>query len=362
VNPLRGQNNVQGSAHMGCEPDFLTGFAPVHDAPWFSDIWGAPIPDADGLDAMQMLDAANAGTLHALWVVGWDILQTQPNTTATEHALAHLDMLVVQDLFLNETARQHAHIFLPTCSTFEKDGTFMNGERRVQRVRRAIEPIGNTRPDWDIVTAVAHAMGNGHQFGFTHPAQIWDEIRRVWPAGAGMSYSRLDAPGGLQWPCPTEDHPGTTVLHTNAFAALRPTATLHQVTDRPSPEQPDPGYPFLLITGRALDQFNAGTMTRRSLTNQFRTTDTLDISAADATRIGIGNGELVDISSRYGATTLRARVSPRVGPGQLFATFSDPDTHLNRLTGPHRDRVTNTPEYKRTMVRVQPRRVLTKEK
>lgn len=355
VNPLRGQNNVQGSAHMGCEPDFLTGFAPVQDAPWFADVWGAPIPDADGLDAMQMLDAASAGALHALWVMGWDILQTQPNTTATEDALAHLDMLVVQDLFLNETAREYATIFLPVCSTFEKDGTFMNGERRVQRVRQVIEPLGNTRPDWDVVGAVARAMGAGHQFGFTHPSQIWDEVRQVWPVGAGMSYSRLDAPGGLQWPCPTEDHPGTTLLHGAAFGALGPITTLHQVTYRPSPEQPDRDYPFLLITGRALDQFNAGTMTRRSLTNELRATDTLDISAVDADRLGIRDGEIVDIASRYGATALPARVSAQVSTGQLFATFSDPDSHLNRLTGPHRDRVTHTPEYKRTMVRVEPR-------
>jgi formate dehydrogenase major subunit len=353
VNPLRGQNNVQGSAHMGCEPDFLTGFAPVHGAPWFADVWGAPIPDSDGLDAMQMLDAANAGALHALWVVGWDILQTQPNTTATEQALARLDMLVVQDLFLNETARRYATIFLPTCSTFEKDGTFMNGERRVQRVRQVIEPLGHARPDWEIVGAVAHAMGHGHQFDFTHPEQIWDEIRRVWPAGAGMSYSRLEPPGGLQWPCPTDDHPGTTLLHETAFAALGPTTSLHQITYRPSPEQADPDYPFLLITGRALDQFNAGTMTRRSLTNQFRTTDTLDISAADAARLEVHAGETVRVTSRYGTTTLPARVSAQVNPGHLFATFSDPHTELNRLTGPHRDPTTNTPEYKRTMVRVQ---------
>jgi formate dehydrogenase major subunit len=354
VNPLRGQNNVQGSAHMGCEPDSLTGFAPVHDAPWFADVWGAPIPDTDGLDAMQMLDAASAGALHALWVVGWDILQTQPNTTATEDALAHLDMLVVQDLFLNETARQYATIFLPVCSTFEKDGTFMNGERRVQRVRQVIEPLGNTRPDWEIVGAVARAMGHGHEFGFKDPAEIWDEVRRVWPAGAGISYSRLEAPGGLQWPCPTEAHPGTTLLHATSFGAHGPTTALHEIAHQPSPEQPDPGYPLLLITGRALDQFNSGTMTRRSLTNELRATDTLDISAADAARLGIRDGETVDIASRYGATTLPARVSAQVSTGQVFATFSDPDTHLNRLTGPHRDRVTHTPEYKRTMVRVGP--------
>lgn len=352
VNPLRGQNNVQGAAHMGCEPDSLTGFAPVHDAPWFADVWGAPIPVTDGLDAMQMLDAAGAGALHALWVVGWDILQTQPNMTATDHALSRLDMLVVQDLFLNETARAYATVFLPSCSTFEKDGTFMNGERRVQRVRRAIAPVGNTRADWEIVCALAREMGHPNGFDFTDPAAIWDEVRRVWPAGGGMSYARLDRPGGLQWPCPTDDHPGTSVLHTTAFTSPDGRATLHQIEHRPSPELADPDYPLLLITGRALDQFNAGTMTRRSPTNQLQPTDTLEISETDAARLGTADGDTVEVTSRYGTATLPVRVSKRIAAGQCFTTFSDPATHVNRLTGPHRDAVTNTPEYKRTMVQV----------
>jgi len=351
VNPLRGQNNVQGAAHMGCEPDFLTGFAPIAAAPWFADVWGAAIPEADGLDAMEMLDAAAVGALHALWVVGWDIRQTQPNATMTERALASLDTLVVQDLFLNETARQHATIFLPACSTFEKNGTFMNGERRVQRVRKVIEPLGNSRADWEIVCAVADAMGQAEQFAFADPAAIWDEIRAVWPAGAGMSYARLDAPGGLQWPCPTDDHPGTTLLHANGFTA-GPRAPLHPIDHTPSPEDEHPDFPLLLITGRALDQFNSGTMTRRSLTNALRTTDTLDLSAADAAAIGITDGERVELTSRYGTAVLPARVSHAMQAGQCFATFSDPDTDLNRVTGPHRDPVTNTPEYKRTMVNV----------
>ncbi len=360
VNPLRGQNNVQGCAHMGCEPDFVTGFAPVGDAPWFADVWGAALPDAAGLDAVQMLDAASAGAVHALWVVGWDILQTQPNATATDRALAQLDTLVVQDLFLNETAREHATVFLPACSTFEKDGTFMNGERRVQRVRKVIEPLGGSRPDWEIVRAVAHAMGHGAQFDFAEPAAIWDEIRAVWPVGAGMSYGRLDAPGGLQWPCPTEDHPGTTILHTAAFTRGGP-AMLHPIAYEPSPERSDPGFPFLLVTGRALDQFNAGTMTRRSLTNELRTTDTLDIAAPDAARLGVGDGHLVEVTSRHGTTVLPIRVSAAVRAGEVFATFSDPESHVNRLTGPYRDRVTNTPEYKRTMVRIEPVRARVQE-
>jgi formate dehydrogenase major subunit len=352
VNPLRGQNNVQGAAHMGCEPDFLTGFAPVGEAPWFADVWGTPPPETEGLDAMEMLDAAAAGSLHALWVVGWDIRQTQPNATVTEQALANLDFLVVEDLFLNETARRHADVFLPACSTFEKDGTFMNGERRVQRVRRVLDPLGDSRPDWEIVCAVSAAMGHADQFPFTDPAEIWDEIRAVWPPGAGMSYERLDAPGGLQWPCPDEHHPGTTVLHTNGFAALGGNATLRSVDHVPSPERPAPDYPLLLVTGRALEQFNAGTMTSRSHVHALRPTDTLDLAPDDVDALGLEDGDRVEVTSRHGSASLPVRRCDAVAPGQCFATFSDPETDLNRLTGPHRDPVTNTPEYKRTMVRV----------
>jgi formate dehydrogenase major subunit len=354
VNPLRGQNNVQGAAHMGCEPDFLTGFAPVGAAPWFADLWGAPVPDTTGLDAMEMLDAAIAGDLRSLWVVGWDIRQTQPNATLTERALANLDTLIVQDLFMNETARQHATIFLPACSTFEKDGTFMNGERRVQRVRTVLAPAGKSRPDWDIVCAVAAAMGHAHRFAFSDPEQIWDEIRAVWPAGTGMSYPRLDTPGGLQWPCPTDNHPGTTILHTGGFATGDMHATLHLVSSEANPEQADPEYPLILITGRTLELFNAGTMTRRALTNALRSTDTLELAADDAAAHSLADGDRVEIESRYGTATLTVRVTDTMRAGQCFASFSDPATDLNRVTGPYRDRVTNTPQYKCTLVRIQP--------
>jgi formate dehydrogenase major subunit len=354
VNPLRGQNNVQGSAHMGCEPRHLTGYALYSEAPRFEAEWGASIPTADGLDAMEMIDAAGTGALAGLWVVGWDILQTQPDMTATDAALGRLDLLVVQDLFWNETARAHATVFLPACSTFEKDGTFMNGERRVQRVRKVIEPIGASKPDWEIVCLVAGAMGHGDRFAFTGPEDVWNEIRKVWPAGAGMSYERLEAPGGLQWPCPEEDHPGTEVLHTSTFAALGPRAALRAIDHRPSPERSDAAYPLVLITGRTLDQFNAGTMTRRSLTQSLHPTDLLEISPDDAARYGIEDDDRVRIVSRYGTATLPAWVNARVRAGQLFTTFSDPGTAVNRVTGPHRDGVTHTPEYKITAVRLEP--------
>jgi len=354
VNPLRGQNNVQGSAHMGCEPHHLTGYAPITDAARFEAVWGAPIPRPDGLDAMQMLDAARSGTVRGLWVVGWDILQTQPNLTDTDAALARLDTLVVQDLFLNETARAHATIFLPACSSFEKDGTFMNGERRIQRVRRALEPVGDSKPDWEITCLVARAMGQTDTFEFAGPNDIWEEIRRVWPAGAGISYERLDRSGGLQWPCPNEEHPGTRVLHTSGFGALGPKATLRSVDYRPTTEGTDDEYPYVLITGRTLDQFNAGTMTRRSLTQTLHPTDVLEISPTDAATLGIDNGDRIRLNSRYGTADLPACVTGRVSPGEIFTTFSDPTNEVNRLTGPHRDPITNTPEYKITAVNLQP--------
>ena len=354
VNPLRGQNNVQGSAHMGCEPHHLTGYAPLTDAARFEAVWGTTIPRTDGLDAMQMLDAARTGTVRGLWVVGWDILQTQPNRTDTDAALVGLDTLVVQDLFLNETARAHATIFLPACSSFEKDGTFMNGERRIQRVRRALEPIGDSKPDWEITCIAARAMGHPDAFNFAGPDDIWEEIRKVWPAGAGITYERLADPGGLQWPCPNDEHPGTRILHTSTFGALGPKATLATIGYHPTTERSDRDYPYVLITGRTLDQFNAGTMTRRSLTHTLHPTDLLEISPADATTFDIADGDMVRLTSRYGTAVLPAHVTNHVSPGELFTTFSDPATEVNRLTGPHRDPITNTPEYKVTAVHLQP--------
>jgi formate dehydrogenase major subunit len=355
VNPLRGQNNVQGAAHMGCEPNFLTGFAPLGDAEHaarFATVWGAPLPDEPGLDAMEMLDAAASDALHALWVMGWDLLQTQPDMHRTDRALANLELLVVQDLFLNETAAAYATVFLPACSAYEKDGTFMNAERRVQRVRRAVAPLVGTRPDWEIVCAIATAMGHARGFTYGGAEEIWNEIRAVWPAGAGIAYSRLDGPGGLQWPCPSLDHPGTAVLHTPEHAADRPKIELLPVPYRQDPERTDDDFPIILVTGRVLDQFNAGTMTRRSLTQQLHATDRLQLAPVDAARHDISAGDPVEITSRYGSAVLVAEMTDTVAPGHVFATFSDPATHLNRVTGPHRDPTTHTPAYKRTAVSI----------
>ncbi len=251
INPLRGQNNVQGAAHMGCDPGILTGSISLNDArPLFESVWRMSLPKEHGLNMLEMMDAAEADKLKALWAIGYDIALTNANTTGTERALRSLDLVIVQDLFLNETARQFGSVFLPAASSFERDGTFMNAERRIQRIRKAIEPVGQSKPDWEIICALAKAMGKSQLFNYNSAEEIWDEIRTVWPAGSGISYVRLDD-GGLQWPCPGEDHPGTEVMHAESFP-IGKTAALRRIPYRATKEVTSEEFPFLLITGRTL--------------------------------------------------------------------------------------------------------------
>ena len=352
VNPLRGQNNVQGSAHMGCEPGNLTGYVPLDQSrDLFESIWQSPVPHTRGLNLMQMMDAAAAGKLRALWAIGYDVALTNPNTHATKAALAKLDLVVVQDLFMNELAREFGHVFLPACSSFERDGTFMNSERRVQRVRKALEPTGNSKPDWEIICGLAAAMGFKDQFDFHSPEEIWNEVRAVWKAGAGISYARMEH-GGLQWPCPTEEHPGTAILHTESFPH-GPQAPLKRVQFHASLETTSDEFPLLLTTGRTLYQFNAGTMTMRTPNAKLRETDTLDAAPADAQRLGLHDGERVRVRSRHGEAIIPLRLDARVKPGELFATFHAAEVFLNQLTSPHRDNTVMTPEYKVVAVAVE---------
>jgi formate dehydrogenase major subunit len=352
VNPLRGQNNVQGAAHMGCEPASLTGMVSIASGrDRLAPVWGEAVPQTAGLRLLDMIDAAAAGRLKALWAIGYDILLTNPNAGATRRALAALELLVVQDLFLNETARALAHVFLPACSSFEKEGTFMNAERRVQRVRQAIQPVGRSRPDWDIVCRMARAMRRGRHFEYTGPEAIWDEVRTVWPGARGITYTRLEN-GGLQWPCPSEDHPGTAILHRDGFDT-GPRARLRPVTFVPTSEAAVPAFPFVLMTGRTLHQFNAGTMTARTANLQLRPTDLVEMAPVDAARLSFHDGDLVRIVSRYGKAVLPIHVTDRVKAGELFATFHSPRTFLNRVTGPHQDRLAGAPEYKVTAVSVE---------
>ena len=352
VNPLRGQNNVQGSAHMGCEPEHVTGYATVSAArERFEAAWKAPLPATRGKNLIEMLDAAERGELRALWAIGYDVFLTNANAAATLRALSKLELVIVQDMFWTETANQFGTVFLPAASSFEKDGTFMNAERRIQRVRKAIEPVGESRPDWEIVGAVARAMGHERSIPFRSAEQIWNEVRSVWPAGAGISYARLEQ-GGLQWPCPSEDHPGTTILHVDQFPT-GPRAALRSIPWIEPAETTSPEFPILLVTGRTLYQFNTGTMTMRTANVFWRPEDTLDLTAADARHYDVREGERVRVVSRYGRTELPVRISESVRDGQAFTTFHCADKLVNAVTGPGRDRQTATPEYKVTAIRIE---------
>ena len=352
VNPLRGQNNVQGAAHMGCEPANLTGMVVLDEGrTLFEEVWCAPLPKAKGLDLMQMMDAASDGKLKALWAIGYDIALTNPDANATAQSLSSLEFVIVQDMFLNKIAREWGNVFFPVASSFERDGTFMNSERRIQRVRKVIEAPGEAKADWQIICDLARAMDKGKFFGFRSPEEIWEEIRSVWKAGHGITYARLES-GGLQWPCPTEDHPGTTVLHTKSFPSGQ-RAPLKRIDFAASDETTSPEFPFLLTTGRTLYQFNAGTMTMRTSNVELRSTDTVDISAEDATQLELSHGERVRLRSRYGEVFAPIRINPAVKSGELFATFHTSDVFLNRLIGTGRDSVVHTPEYKVVAVRVE---------
>ncbi|HEU4510837.1 MAG TPA: formate dehydrogenase subunit alpha [Pyrinomonadaceae bacterium] len=351
INPLRGQNNVQGAAHMGCDPGILTGSVSLRDARLrFENVWHAPVPETHGLNLLEMMDAAEAGELKALWTIGYDIALTNANFTATERALKSLDFIVVQDMFLNETARRFGSVFLPATSSFEKDGTFMNAERRVQRVRKAIEPAGDSKPDWKIICELAAAMGKGQFFQYRSVEDIWNEIRMVWPAGYGITYKRIETKG-LQWPCPDEHHPGTEVMHVENFPVGKKVA-LRRISYRPTEEKVDEEFPFLLMTGRTLQQFNAGTMTMRTRNKKLRPTDVLEMSPGDADKLQLHKGDRVLVQSRYGSASMPLRITRRVKPGELFATFHDAAVFLNRVTSPHRDRYVKSPEYKVTAVKV----------
>jgi formate dehydrogenase major subunit len=352
VNPLRGQNNVQGAAHMGCDPGLLTGGAAIDpERARFEALWGTALPTAPGRNLPEMVEAAARGEIKCLWIVGYDVLPTLPNRTATREALARVETIIVQDIFINETARECATIFLPAASVFEHDGTFMNSERRIQRVRQAVPPPGAARPDWQILCDVARAMGRGSGFGFGSATEIWDEVRAAWPGGAGVTGERLDE-SGVQWPCRDEREPGTEFLYAESFGGGA-RATLACIGYVPTAETVTPEFPLLLTTGRSLYQFNAGTMTGRGRTRELRPTDLLEINAIDAAAAGLESGNAVRVRSRYGEVRLRARVTDRVQPGELFATFQDPKAMMNLLTSSHGDRITKAPEYKVTAVCVE---------
>lgn len=352
INPLRGQNNVQGAAVMGCEPGSYTGLASVKkDRAQFEKLWKTSLPDKKGLNLPEMIDAAALGNLKSMWIVGYDVYFTMPDSNHTEKAFRNLDLLVVQDMFLTETAKRFANVFLPVASSFEKDGTFMNSERRIQRIRKVISPPKEVKNDWEIICAIAKKMDKKQFFNYTSTEEIWNEIRQAWKAVFGITYERIEK-NGIQWPCPDINHPGTEILHKNSFP-IGDKASLFQVDFVPTLEKTSKSFPFILVTGRELYHFNSGTMTYRTTNKEIISSDFLHIHGDDATLIKLEEGEKAKILSKYGTTILQVKIDDSVRKGECFTTFSNTEVFINKITGPFRDKYVQTPEFKITSVRIE---------
>ncbi len=351
VNPLRGQNNVQGSCDMGSFPHELSGYRHVSDdatRSMFEALWGVELAPQPGMRIPNMLDAAISGSFKAMFIQGEDIAQSDPNTVHVESALAAMELVVVQDLFLNETAR-FAHVFLPGTSFLEKDGTFTNAERRINRVRPAMRPR-NGKHEWEAVCDLAQAMGV--PMHYDHASQIMDEIAALTPTFGGVSFARLDAEGSVQWPCNAANPHGTPIMHEGTF--VRGLGKFTPTPYVPTDEKGTRRFPLLLTTGRILSQYNVGSQTRRTENVRWHPEDILEIHVADAEERGIVDGGEVTLSSRVGATTLRAAISDRVPQGVVYITFHHPVSGANVVTTKYSDWATNCPEYKVTAVQVFP--------
>ncbi len=352
VNPLRGQNNVQGACDLGALPNVYPGYQSVSDPAIkekFETAWGASLSDKPGLTVTEMLGAAHEGQIKALYIIGENPPLSEPDATHALEALKRVDFLMVQDIFLSETA-QEADVVLPATSFAEKDGTFTNTERRVQRVRKAIEPTGDAKSDWWITSQIAQRMG-AKGFDYENASQIMEEIASLTPSYGGISYSRLEE-GGLQWPCPTEDHPGTPILHTKQFT--RGKGHFVPLEYKPSMELPDDEYPLILTTGRNLYHFHTGTMTRKVKgLNDLLGEGLVDINPKDAADLGIADGEMVKVTSRRGEIAAKAKVTEVSPEGVVFMNFHFAESPVNVLTNPALDPVAKIPEYKVCAVRVE---------
>jgi len=351
VNPLRGQNNVQGSCDMGSFPHEFAGYRHVSDdaaRELFENIWGVPLQSEPGLRIPNMFDAAIDGSFKGLFIQGEDFAQSDPDIQHVAEGLSAMECVVVHDLFLNETAK-YAHVFLPGASFLEKDGTFTNAERRISRVRKVMPPRAGLA-DWQAVMAVCKALG--HTMHYEHPSQIMDEIARTTPSFAGVSYARLDELGSIQWPCNDKAPSGTPVMHASGFVRGKGRFMITEYV--PTDERSSARFPLLLTTGRILSQYNVGTQTRRTPNMQWHSGDLLEIHPHDAEQRGIRDGDLVRLMSRTGGTELRADITDRVAPGVVYTTFHHPDTHINVVTTDYSDWATNCPEYKVTAVQVSP--------
>lgn len=351
VNPLRGQNNVQGSCDMGSFPHELPGYRHVSDSTVrgeFEQAWGVTLSPEPGLRIPNMFDAALDGSFMGLYCEGEDIVQSDPNTQHVTAALAAMECIVVQDLFLNETAK-YAHVFLPGSSFLEKDGTFTNAERRISRVRKVM-PAKGGKSDWEVTVALSEALG--YPMNYQHPSQIMDEIAALTPTFHGVSYARLEQLGSIQWPCNDAAPEGTPIMHIKQFVRGKGKFinTQYFATDEKITQK----FPLILTTGRILSQYNVGAQTRRTENVEWHSEDRLEIHPHDAEDRGIKDDDWVGIESRAGQTVLRATVTERVQPGVVYTTFHFPESGANVITTDNSDWATNCPEYKVTAVQVMP--------
>jgi len=352
VNPLRGQNNVQGACDMGALPNVYPGYQAVSNPAIkekFETAWGCGLPPSPGLTLVEMLEVAYQRKIKALYLIGENPVLSDPDSQHVREALSRLEFFVVQDIFSTETT-EYAHVVLPGASFAEKDGTFTNTERRVQQVRKVIEPINDAKPDWWIICQVAQRLG-AKGFDYSHPFDIMEEIRNLTPSYGGISYQRLQD-GGLQWPCPIDDHPGTPILHTNIF--VRGKGRFIPLKYIPPGEMPDEDYPLILTTGRSLYHFHTGTMTRKVAgLNIMVPEGVVEISPKDASQLCIAQGDKVKISSRRGEVIAKAKVTEALPSGVVFMTFHFAESAANILTNPKLDPVSKIPELKVSAVKVE---------
>ncbi|HEX2794257.1 MAG TPA: formate dehydrogenase subunit alpha, partial [Croceicoccus sp.] len=351
VNPLRGQNNVQGACDMGSFPHELSGYRHISDAETralFEADWGVTLDAEPGLRIPNMLEAAIDGTFRAIYIQGEDILQSDPDTRHVAAGLAAMDCVIVHDLFLNETAN-YAHVFLPGSTFLEKDGTFTNAERRIQPVRRVMDPA-NGYEDWEVTQLLAQAMGL--DWNYAHASEILAEIARLTPTFAGVSWERLCEVGSLQWPVNEANPDGAPVMHVDRFVRGKGHFVVTEYV--PTDEKTGPRFPLLLTTGRILSQYNVGAQTRRTANTAWHPEDLLEIHPSDAENRGLKEGDWARLASRKGETTLRVKVTERVAPGVVYTTFHHPETQANVVTTEYSDWATNCPEYKVTAVQVMP--------
>ena len=351
VNPLRGQNNVQGACDMGGLPNVYPAYQQVASEDVrkkFEAAWGVNLSSKPGLTLMEMMAAAGSGAIKAIYVMGENPLLSDPDLQHVKKELQNLDLMIVQDIFLTETA-QLADVVLPVTSFAEKEGTFSNTERRVQRVRKAIEPPGEAKTDWEVICAISNKIG--YPMNYSSAQEIFEEVVKVTPSYAGISYERLEKQG-IQWPCPTPDHPGTKFLHKDKFS--RGLGLFTAIEFIPPSELPDKEYPFLLSTGRVLYHYHTGTMTTRAQGLSERYPESLvEVNPADADKLGITEGAKVKVTSRRGAVEAKASITKKSAPGTIFMNFHFAGTAVNLLTNPALDPVGKIPEYKVCAVKVE---------